>query len=260
LDHYPLPTFDDLSQNWINGKYFSVIDLNGAYLQVQVSKASEEFLTINTHKGLFRYKRMVYGWSGAPSEFQRIIDLIIVGIPHCCAYLDDICVPGKTKKEAEDNLARLLSRLNEYGVLVNLSKCKFLQKCVSYVRHELSSKGILPSNVYLAAVRDSSPPENPSKLVKFLGILYYYLPHIPDLSTISRPLYVLSLVSQGSDELHWNQEQLKAFDLCKNAFINSKALKPFNASRPIVVATDASPVGTGAVLYNIGDQDPVFFS
>jgi hypothetical protein len=167
------------------------------------------------------------------------------------------------KKEAEVNLTRLLARLNENGVLINLSKCKFLQKCVTYVGHDLSSKGILPSNVYLAAVRDSSPPENPSELVKFLGILNYYLPHIPDQSTISRPLYELSLVSQGSDKLNWNQEQLKVFDICKNAFINSKALTPFDASRPIVVATDASPVGTCAVLYNIDNQGvecPVFFS
>jgi hypothetical protein len=129
------------------------------------------------------------------------------------------------------------------------------------VGHELSSKGILPSNVYLVAVRDSSPPKIPSELVKFLGILNYYLPDIPDLSTISRPLYELSLVSQGSDKLHWNQEQLKAFDICKNAFINSKALTPFDASHPIVVATDANLFGTGAVLYNIdvqGVECPVF--
>jgi hypothetical protein len=86
LDHYPLPTFDDLSQNWKNCKYFSVVDFKGASLQVQVSKASEVFLTINTHKELYRYKRIIYGWSGAPSEFQRIINQIICYIPHCCVH------------------------------------------------------------------------------------------------------------------------------------------------------------------------------
>jgi hypothetical protein len=191
-DNYPLPTFDDMSLNWVVCKFFSVIDLKGAYLQVKVSAASSPLLTINTHMGLFRYERMIYGWSGAPAEFQRIIDSIIAGIPGSSAYLDDICVAGRTESEAKSRLEQVLGRLIKHGIKINLNKCQFLQQQVEYVGHVLSADGILPSKLKFAAIRDTKPPTTHSELTKFLGLLKYYSNHIPNLSTLTRPLYDLS--------------------------------------------------------------------
>jgi hypothetical protein len=84
--------------NWVGCKFFSVVDLKGAYLQVSVNEQSRKLLTINTHRELYEYNRMIYGWSGAPSEFQRIIEQIIKGIPGCSAYLDDVCCAGRTRE------------------------------------------------------------------------------------------------------------------------------------------------------------------
>jgi hypothetical protein len=188
-EHYPLPTFEDMSLQWVGCKIFSVIDLKGAYLQVKVNENSSHMLTINTHKGLFRYNRMIYGWSGAPAEFQRVVDQIIMGIPGCTAYLDDLCVAGINETEAKERLIQLLERLAQHGVKINLDKCQFLQEQVSYVGHVVSQKGILPSHAKFAAIKESKLPTTHSELTKFLGILNYYGSHIPNLSTISRPLY-----------------------------------------------------------------------
>ena len=68
------------------GKIFTKLDLSHAYQQVELEEESHDFLTINNHKGLFRYKRFAFGLASAPSIFQRVIDTLLQGIPGVCLY------------------------------------------------------------------------------------------------------------------------------------------------------------------------------
>jgi hypothetical protein len=101
-------------------------------------------LTINKHKGLYWYNRMVYGCCGAPAEFQRLIDQIVRGIPGCTSYLDDTCVAWASKDEAKSRLLQVLYRLVKHGVKINLGKCQFLLKQVDYVGHNFQRRVFYP--------------------------------------------------------------------------------------------------------------------
>lgn len=57
-DHYPLPRFDDLMAGLANAKYFCVLDLRDAFQQIEIAEESQELFTVNTHVGLFRYRRL----------------------------------------------------------------------------------------------------------------------------------------------------------------------------------------------------------
>ena len=66
---YPLPKIDDLLANLAGGKKFSKLDLANAYLQIPLHEDSKKLVTVNTHKGHFRYNRLLFGVSAAPSIF-----------------------------------------------------------------------------------------------------------------------------------------------------------------------------------------------
>ena len=66
-EHYPLPNAEDMFASLNGGNVFSKIDLTHAYQQLEINEASKQYLTINTHKGLYRYQRMPYGVTSAPS-------------------------------------------------------------------------------------------------------------------------------------------------------------------------------------------------
>ena len=71
VDQYPLPRVEDLMSQLSGGQKFSKIDLSQAYQQVQLDEASQKFVTINTHKGLYQYTRVSFGIASAPALFQK---------------------------------------------------------------------------------------------------------------------------------------------------------------------------------------------
>ena len=57
LEHYPIPTLDDLTTKLAHGTVYHKLDLSHAYLQVELDPESRKYVTVNTHKGLYQYTR-----------------------------------------------------------------------------------------------------------------------------------------------------------------------------------------------------------
>lgn len=85
VEHYPIPRIEDLFASLSGGHRFSKLDLSQAYLQVPVCEESRKYLTITTHKGLFRFNRLPFRITSAPAIFQKIMDQVLQGLPnvHC---------------------------------------------------------------------------------------------------------------------------------------------------------------------------------
>lgn len=60
-DVYPIPLKEDIFSEFVGCKFFSKLDLSGAFTQIQVSESCQDLLTINTQKGLYRYTRLPFG-------------------------------------------------------------------------------------------------------------------------------------------------------------------------------------------------------
>jgi hypothetical protein len=96
VDQYPLPKPDDLFATLAGGKKFSKLDLSQAYQQLPLDDDSMRYVTVNTHRGLYRYTHLPFGVASAPAIFQKLMDTVLQGIPHVICYLDDILVTGST--------------------------------------------------------------------------------------------------------------------------------------------------------------------
>ena len=119
-DKYPLPTAQDLFANLAHkGKkptLFSILDLSGAFNQLEVDEKSSPLLTLNTHKGLYRTRRLAYGVKTAQSVFQATMDNILAGIENVMCFVDDILVTGNTEQDHLKTLEQVLQRLDQYNV------------------------------------------------------------------------------------------------------------------------------------------------
>ena len=74
IDKYPLPRPTDLFATLAGGKYFTTLDL---YNQIQLDEHSKKYLTINTHRGLYRYTRLPFGVASVSELFQKSTDIVL---------------------------------------------------------------------------------------------------------------------------------------------------------------------------------------
>ena len=182
---------------------------------MQVDEGSQEYLTINTHKGLCRYTRLPFGVSSAPSIFQATMDQILQGVNNTICYLDDILVTGKNETEHIETLEEVLQRLQHHGVKIRLDKCQFLQKSVEYLGHRIDASGLHPTEAKVKAIVDAPTPKNLSELKSYLGLLNYYGRFLPNLSSMIQPLNQLQ--SKGQ-KWEWSQACQQAFEKKQTSF------------------------------------------
>ena len=145
VDAYPLPRVDDLLASTTNTKIFTKLDLSNAYLQLELDDDSQKLVTISTHKGLYKYNRLPFGVSSAPSIFQRTMEGIVAGIPNVVVYIDDILVVGSSKEDHLRTLDIVLKQLEDAGLRLKLAKCAFMMGRVEYLGHLISGDRIQPT-------------------------------------------------------------------------------------------------------------------
>eukprot|EP00731_Ephydatia_muelleri_P009139 Em0004g1477a len=120
VDRYPVPKLEELLATESGGKWFSKLDLTNAYLQLALDEESQKLCTLNTHRGLYQYRRMPFRIASAPALFQKTMDSVLQGIKHVVCYIDDILVTGSNEIEHLRNLEQVFNRLKEHGIRLRM--------------------------------------------------------------------------------------------------------------------------------------------
>ncbi|OAQ63783.1 pol protein [Purpureocillium lilacinum] len=93
-NRYPLPLITELQDKLHGAKYFTTLDLKGAYNLIRIKEGEEWKTAFRTRQGLYEYLVMPFGLTNAPASFQTMIndvlreylDIFVV------IYLDDILI------------------------------------------------------------------------------------------------------------------------------------------------------------------------
>jgi hypothetical protein len=93
-ERHPIPTIDEILQDMQEGGVFSKLDLKWGYHQIELSEESGSITTFVTHKGLFRYKRLMFGISSAPEKYQQVIQQVLQDCSGTANISDDIIIYG----------------------------------------------------------------------------------------------------------------------------------------------------------------------
>ncbi|XP_065081597.1 uncharacterized protein K02A2.6-like [Ochlerotatus camptorhynchus] len=171
---YPLPLPQDIFAKLANCKIFSQIDLSGAYLQVEVDEASRDLLTVNTHRGLYRYYRLPPGVKASPGAFQQLVDTMLIGLKQTSGYIDDVIAGGVDEVDNQLNLQAVLQRVQEYGFTIKMEKCSFGQPQIKYLGHLIDGRGLRPDPAKIQAIRELPAPTAVSGFRSNLGAISYY--------------------------------------------------------------------------------------
>lgn len=66
-----MTSIEDILSDLNDAKVFNTFDAKNGFWHVEVDEESSKLTTFNTPYGRYRWKRMPFGLSSAPEEFQR---------------------------------------------------------------------------------------------------------------------------------------------------------------------------------------------
>ena len=118
-ERHPIPTIEEVLYDLNGSTVFSKLDLKWGFHQVELQEESIEITSFVTHRGLYRYKRLMFGISSAPEKYQRIISDVIRRCKGVANKADDLIVHGKDAGEHDKNLHAVLQRLRERRLTLN---------------------------------------------------------------------------------------------------------------------------------------------
>ena len=249
-ERHNMPNLEELMVKLNGAKYLSKLDLKGGYHQIMIDKNSRFITVFRTPKGLMRYKRLVMGISCASEMFQFAIENALDGLIGAINLIDDIFVWGTTEEEHDRNLLAVLERLESKGLTVSPGKCSFKKTELEFFGIKFTQEGIQITEEKVKALREAKLPVTQSELRSFLGLANFCSNSIPLLAVNSIKLWQKTHKKQPKC-LKWMDEEVKQFEMVSKDSILTEALSYFNKNWHTVLEVDASPVGAGAVLYQV---------
>ena len=75
--------------------------------------------TFTSHKGLYQYKRLLFGISSAPELYQHIIQQVLADCEDAENISDDVIIHGSTKDEHDERLLKVLTKIKSAGLTLN---------------------------------------------------------------------------------------------------------------------------------------------
>ena len=134
--------------------------------------------------------------------------MILQGLDNVTAIQDDILVTGSNDTKHLKNFERVIQHLKEYGLRLELEKCKFMQKSVVYLGCIISAEGISPTSKKVKALKQPPRPENVMQLRSFLGMVSGKWIH---------GTHPLNKLLQMGQALIWSKQCEEAFRHTKNS-------------------------------------------
>lgn len=260
-DRYPIPEITDILDKLGRTCYFSTIDLVSGFHQIQLDDEDIEKTAFSVNSGKYEFTRMPFGLKNAPATFQRVMDCVLreeIGI--CClVYMDDIIIFSPSLEQHKIDLDRVLNKLKEANLKIQLDKCEFFRKEVQFLGHTVSEDGVRPNQDKIETIKNWPLPTTEKQVRQFLGILGYYRRFIKDFAKLVKPL---TLLLRKDNEFEITPEIEFCFEKCKQILMRDPVLIHPDFSKEFILTTDASDFAIGAVLSQgpIGKDRPIAYA
>jgi transposase InsO family protein/predicted aspartyl protease len=260
FEPHPMPTTDAVRRLVGTSSVFSVLDLKSAFTSMPLAEASQPLTAVRAPDGNhYQCTRVQWGLVNAATSFQRFIEGIIKEVPGTFVYIDDILCFADSTTAMFSILERLLACLSKANLCLNKQKCKFLQSSVPYLGNILGANSIRPDPARIAAIRAWEFPASTSEMKSFLGCCAFVSSFVKDYGLIKGILH--PLLSSRNAYLP-TQRQQAAFLKLKLAISSAVSLFQYQKDARLFLRTDASKVGLGGYLYQLGvdgSEQPLYY-
>lgn len=168
-----MPLIEDQIDKLKDARVFSTLDLKNGFFHIEVDEESRKYTAFVTHEGQYQFLKAPFGLSNSPPVFQRYINQIfrsLVNTGIMTLYLDDVIILATDFEQAINRLAVLVVA-SEYGLELNIKKCKFMRTRIEFLRQIIEGGTVSLSPEKVQAVIRFQSRRRLSRYKVFLALL-----------------------------------------------------------------------------------------
>ena len=232
-------------------KYFTEIDLEDAFLQLKLREQDINVLSFTFEGVQYVFQGAIYGLKIISNVFQRTMSSLLADLPFAKVYIDNITVASKTWSEHTVQVRKVLERLTQLNIRISPKKLLIGRRSIRILGRRITESGVEADPVKVNKILKWPFPADHKALQAFLGTVNYLRPHIRQCAELEAAFNKARVSQEAFErEADLNKESLaRNFKLLKEAIATAPLLRYPDVDRPFHLATDASRVGVGAVLY-----------
>ena len=175
-NRYPLLLMREMLMRLSKARYYTALDIRGAYNLLKVAEGDEWKMVFRMRYGLYESLVMPFGLTNVLADFLCFINNVLHLFldAFCTAYPDNILIYSETLKEHQAHINKVLEALSKVGLHLKPQKCKFHKMEVKYLGLIISADSVKMDQKKAKAVVEWSLPKNLHNLRAFLGFSNFY--------------------------------------------------------------------------------------
>lgn len=236
-------------------RYFSSIDLKDAFYQIPLAKEDQQKTAFSIHGlGMFCYERMPQGLVNSAATLNKLVETMFNAEdePETFVYVDDFIIGTETFERHIEMLKKMARKLKNVELAIGIKKSIFCMKTLKFLGHQINEQGISIDSSRLQAITTYKKPTNAKEVRTFLGFTGWHRKFIENYAEMSAPLVNLT---KKTSQFEWTSQHEEAYENIKNALLKAKFLCNPDYTLPFHIDSVCSYVGTGAVLYQIKNNE-----
>ena len=238
-----------------NKKYKSAIDLMYAYAHTPLDEDTIKLTSFSSGDKLFAFIRGFYGLKGLPNFFTKQMSTFfktLIEQGFALVYIDDILLLSDSKEHMFQLIEQLHLISTKHNLKLAPEKSFSMLLKVKFLGHEIGYNTIKPIHSKIAAIHKIPSPTGKVALMSFIGALNFYTKFIEKLHINLKPFYDLL---HENTPWKWTDEHESLFQKLKMSLTSETELTIPNTKHPFFITVDASPIGLGAVLFQLNEQN-----
>ncbi len=181
-----------------NSSIFSMLDLTSGFWQMKLEPDLQPLTAFTIpNRGQFHWITSPMGLLGCPASFQRLMEQVLRGLQNILIYIDNLLIHTSTHETHLKALEKVLLRLQQHHLKINLDKCLFRDQQVSYLGFTLTPQGIKQGQAKLKAIRMARAPTDVKEIWSFIGLCNFFQNHIQNFAITAAPLFKLTRQDSG---------------------------------------------------------------
>ena len=178
-------------------------------------------IAFRTRYGFFEWFVTPFGLANALNTFQRYINWALRDFLNefCSAYVDDILIYiDGSRTEHQKQVKKILERLREAGLQLDVSKCEFEVKTTKYLGFIIEvGKGITMDPTKVETIIKWEAPKTVKKVQGFLGFANFYRKFIKNFSQL---VMRLTNIIRKDTKFDWSEAGNEVFSKLKQIFVS----------------------------------------